>query len=424
MAEWKKFTNTDLPLAGVRVLSMEQAAALPFATRHLADLGAEIIRVQSHNRPAPQLGIDADALRNKLQLGLDLSKPRGPETFLRVAAHCDIVAHNFTPRVMRQYGLDYEGVRAVRPDVIYVSITGFGIGGPWGERPLFGPGSEAMSGHNLLIGEPDGWPGRPPTLVYSDDTCGLNAVFAVLAALDERDRGGGGAFIDLSLYECAVSLLGPVVAERSFGSATPSRVGNHDHNYAVHGVFTSPGHDRHVAVSALPDQTEALVEALGIAGPTESQVAAALSSMDAEEAASRLRAAGIAAVVVADASTQAADPHLSVRGFFGLLERRLAGIEGTYPHAGPAWGGGPGVTMTEPRPVGADSRLILRDIAGLTEAEIDALYAAGAAGEIPAPERAAPAPLDSGRLGVERGELSRVDERPLNWPAAKPEVTR
>ena len=115
------------PLAGVRGLSMEQAAALPFATRHLADLGAEVIRVESHTRAGPRG--DPDGLRNKRRLALDLSAEGGPQAFLRVAAGCDIVAHNFTPRVMRRYGIDYEGVRAVNEDVIYVSLTGFGAVG-------------------------------------------------------------------------------------------------------------------------------------------------------------------------------------------------------------------------------------------------------------------------------------------------------
>ena len=417
MADWRPFSNSDLPLAGIRVLSMEQAAALPFATRHLADLGAEVIRIQSHNRPAPPIGIDADALRSKRQLGLDLSKPGGRETFLKVAAHCDVVANNFTPKVMRRSGLDYDGVRAVNPDVIYVSLTGFGTGGPWGERPLFGPGSEAMSGHNLLIGEPDAWPGRPPTLVYSDDTCGLNAIFAILAAVDERDRTGRGQLIDLSLYECAVSQLGPLIAERAFGAPLPERIGNSDRNFAVHGVFAARGHDRHVAVSAREQQLPSLRQSLGLGDAVdEPSVGAAISLMAAEDAAGRLQAVGIAAAVVADASDQGADPHLWERNFFGLLERGLPGIEGIYPHAGPAWGGGPGRPMTEPRPVGADSRQVLREVAGITDAEVDALCEAGVVGETRQPAAAQQAP-EAGRIGIERGELSRVDVRFDGWRA-------
>ena len=142
---------------------MEQAAALPFATRHLADLGADVIRVQSHQRPAPD-SYDIELTRNKRQLAIDLAAPGGPEVFRRVAAACDVVCHNFTPQVVRKFGIDYESLRTLRPDLIYLELTGFGTDGPWRSRPLFGPGAEAVAGHNLLIGDPGQWPGRPPTI--------------------------------------------------------------------------------------------------------------------------------------------------------------------------------------------------------------------------------------------------------------------
>ncbi|MEX2373624.1 MAG: CoA transferase, partial [Dehalococcoidia bacterium] len=207
----------DRPLEGIRVLSMEQAAALPFAARHLADLGAEVILVESHARTGRSSLSEADLFRNKRRLGLDLATEGGPDLFRRVAAHVDVMAHNFTPRVMRKFGIDFDGIREVNPDVVYLSITGFGTTGPWGERPLFGPGAEAVSGHNLLIGEPDAWPGRPGTIVYADNNTGLNAAFAVLAALDHRDTTGEAVHIDLSLYEASIAHVGVAVTERAFG---------------------------------------------------------------------------------------------------------------------------------------------------------------------------------------------------------------
>jgi crotonobetainyl-CoA:carnitine CoA-transferase CaiB-like acyl-CoA transferase len=423
MRNWKPFTNADRPLSGIRVLSMEQAAALPFATRHLADLGAYVIRVQSHNRGAAGGGIEADATRSKRQLAIDLSRPGGPELFLRLAAVSDVVAHNFTPKVMRRYGIDYDGVRAVKPDVIYVSLTGFGTTGPWGDRPLFGPGSEAISGHNLLIGEPDAWPGRPGTIVYADNTCGLNCAFAVLAAIEERDLTGRGQHIDISLYETAVSHLGAIVSERAFGAPLPMRAGNHDGRYAVHGVFSTRGHDRHVAVAARAGELEALASALDIERADEDSVRAALAALEAEEAAARLQAAGIAASVVADASDQASDRHLWARGFFGTMRRSVPGFEGDYPHAGPAWGDGASVEMTEPGPAGADSREVLREVLDLGDNEIDALYEAGVTGEMlrPPPPRDTPGSV---RTAIERGELSRADAVFDRWRAAMTEARR
>ncbi len=413
----------DLPLAGVRVLSMEQAAALPFATRHLADLGADVIRVQSHKRSGAGVGIEADLSRSKRQLAIDLTAAGGPDVFLKVAAGCVVVAHNFTPKVMRRYGIDYEGVRAVNESVIFVSLTGFGTTGPWGERPLFGPGAEAVSGHNLLIGEPDAWPGRPGTIVYADYTCGLNAVFAILAALDERDRSGRGQHIDVSLYETAVSHLGPIVAERAFGAPLPGRAGNRDPGYAVHGVFATRGHDRHLALAVREGQLDDLRKALGLSVASERSVAAALADMTAEAAAERLQAAGIAAAPVADAADHAADVHLWERGYFGLLERTIPGLKGEYPHAGPAWGGGADLEMTEPHAVGADTRAVLAEAGGLTEAEIDALFAAGVVGELTPALTVTPAGPPPA-VWIERGELSRVDERFDGWRRARKQAGR
>lgn len=402
---------TEPVLAGTRVLALEQAVALPFATRHLADLGAEVIRVQSHKRREGGLG-QIDLTRNKRQLAIDLASPGGPEAFLRVAANCDVVAHNYTPRVVRQFGIDYERVRAVNPSVIYVSLTGFGTTGPWGERPLFGPGSEAVSGHNLLIGEPDGWPGRPGTIVYADATCGLNTVFAVLAAIDHRERTGEGQHIDISLYETQVAQLGPALAERALG-AEPNRCGNSDANYTLHGVFKCAGIDRHIAVAATDVQAPTIAAALALAELTESAFAAAVRERPAEDVVAQLQALGIPATVVSDASDVATDDHFWSRGYFGLVDRQLKGYEGTFPHMGPAWGGGPAVRVEESRAVGSDSAAILRDVAGYTEAEVRLLFEAETVGELPS--LAGSRSSEPNEVRVERGELSRVERDFGRW---------
>lgn len=404
----------SLPLAGVRALSMEQAAALPFATRHFADLGAEVIRMQSHRR-GPGAVLDAIANRNKLQLALDLAVPGGPEAFLSVASACDIVAHNFTPRVVRKFGIDYEGVKALREDVIYVSLTGFGTSGPWGERPLFGPGAEAMSGHNLLIGSPGGFsPGRPGTITYADNICGLNTAFAVLAALDERDRTGRGQHIDITLYETAVSQLGVAVAERAFGAPQPGRVANDDRGYAVHGVFDARGTDRHVAIAAREDQVAAVLGVL--AADSLDEVPGAIAAQDAEAVVERLQAAGVAAAVVADASETAEDAHLWARGTF----EPVMSEQGPLPAMGPAWGvvgGGEGVPRAAGRHVGADTRDVLARIGGLEGPAIDALFASGAAGELL--PQGTPGPLPVPGVAIDRGALARVDEPFDGWRLAR-----
>jgi crotonobetainyl-CoA:carnitine CoA-transferase CaiB-like acyl-CoA transferase len=405
------------PLEGLRMLSMEQAAALPFATRHLADLGAEVIRVES---PLRRGGLgEADLYRDKRRFGIDLGVAGAPEVFLRVAAGCDVVAHNFTPRVMRKYGIDFEGVRAVNPDVIYVSLTGFGTTGPWGERPLFGPGAEAVSAFNVMIGEPGAWPGRPGTIVYADNTCGMNAAFAILAALDERERTGHGQHIDISLYETAVAHIGAAVAERAFGGPLSVRIGNVDANFALHGVFATAGRDRHVAIAATAAQIDAVALVLGVDGVDAvdaGRIAAALAARDADEVADALQVAGVAAAAVADAAAHSADPHLWARGYFGVIEQ-----DGdAHPHAGPAWGGGAALRMVAPHHLGEDNDAVLRD-AGYTDAEIEALAATGVVGAQPS----APARVRADdALRIERGELARVDARHDGWRAARDRATR
>ena len=213
------------PLEGIRILSMEQAAALPFATRHLADLGAEVIRVQSHKRP---LGVlqEIHYYRNKKMIGLDLSHPEGPEVFRQLSDGVDIVAHNFTPRVMRKYGLDFDSLSSRNKNLIYCAVTGFGTTGPWADRPLFGPGAEAMSGQNSMIGEPGALtPGRPGTITYADNVCGLYLLFAVLGALEKRQKSSGSQHVEVSLYETGVAHIGCVLAERAAGAEIPEPIG-------------------------------------------------------------------------------------------------------------------------------------------------------------------------------------------------------
>jgi crotonobetainyl-CoA:carnitine CoA-transferase CaiB-like acyl-CoA transferase len=402
--KWNASLTRLAPLAGVRVLSMEQAAALPFATRHLADLGADVIRVQSHKRPAPDT-YDIEFTRNKRQLAIDLAAPGGPDVFRRVAAACDVVCHNFTPQVVRKFGIDYESLRALRPDLIYLELTGFGTTGPWRARPLFGPGAEALGGHNLLIGDPGRWPGRPPTITYADNNCGLYAVLALTDALARRDRLGTGSHLDISLYETAVSQLGPVLAERGLG-AVPGRNLNGDAAFAVQGSYPSADAGPYVALSVPPGAAAAAAAALGAADASEAGLAAALAARPAAAAVAALQAAGIPAAVAADAAALATDEHLWKRGYFGLLDRDDHGLDGEYPYSGPPFGGGADVAMRPAHPVGADSREILASVAGYPRGEIDELFAADTVGT-GAPARPGAEADPATRVG--RGELTRVD---------------
>jgi len=397
----------DQPLKDIRVLSMEQAAALPFATRHLADLGAEVIRVQSHKRTGSAY-IEGSLHRDKRMLGLDLAAPQGPQVFLKVAAGCDVVAHNFTPRVMHKYGIDYPAVKAVNENIIYCSLTGFGATGEWADRPLYGPGAEALSGQNLMTGEARAMtPGRPGTVTYADNICGLNLVFAVLAALEQRDRTGCGQHIDISLYETGVCQVGAAITERSFGGPLPHRIGNQDSNYAIHAVFETRGHDRHIALAVTEKQLATLLNTLELDTPRQLEVM--LKQQVGEKIVEKLQAVGIAASLVADAADVAADAQLWTRGYFGLFE----GDEEQRPQFGPAWGSGSQLVMQPPQHTGTDNIFVLRKFAGYSDAEISALTADGTIGTLE--QHAAPSARASDQTRIARGELSRVDAETSDW---------
>lgn len=237
--------------------------------------------------------------------------------------------------------------------------------------------------------------------------CGLYTAYAVLAALDERERSGRGQHIDISLYETMVAHLGPVLAERS-RHALPQRALNHDQRWAIHDVFDARGTDRHLAVTATDQQMPALAAALGLAEATVTAVATAVRDLDAEEAERRLQDAGIAASVVADASDTVADPQLWSRGYFEMRQVTEAGVATDYPHLGATWGGNASGVAAEPHEIGADNLAVLRGVGGLEDDEIARLVDNGAVGSV-TPERSN-RPEPDADIRIDRGELSRVDE--------------
>ena len=244
---------------------------------------------------------------------------------------------------------------------------------PWGERPLFGPGAEAVSGHNELIGD-SRWLAWPPgnDRVRRHHLRAAHRLRRHRRARRARPITGKGQHIDISLYETQVAQLGPVLVAAELGVET-TRVGNGDANFAIHDVFACRGLDRHVAVAVRDEQSDALKAALGLAEATPEALAARLAGRDAAEAAELLQASGIAARLVFDASDTAADADFWSRGYFGIVERtdgrRLS--KASTPASRPAWGSGPDVAIEESRAVGVDSAAILQELGGYTPAEVE-----------------------------------------------------
>jgi crotonobetainyl-CoA:carnitine CoA-transferase CaiB-like acyl-CoA transferase len=212
----------QLPLSGVRVLDLSNLLAGPMATMHLADYGADVIKVE-HPRNGDELrrwGHDKDGVglffkvlnRNKRTITLDLKSPRGQEIARALARDCDVVAESYRPGTLERWGLGYGDLRRENEDLIMLHVSGFGRTGPWAERRGFGTLAEAYAGAAYITGFPD----RPPLLPsfgLGDSSTAIFAAFAVMVALRYRDHHGGGQEIDLGLYEGLFTLLGPQAVE-------------------------------------------------------------------------------------------------------------------------------------------------------------------------------------------------------------------
>jgi len=211
------------PLQGVRILAAEQMQALPFATQLMAHLGAHVVKVEPPGRgdsgraSQPHI-VDEDGrrvgatyLRNSLgkrSLAIDLKRPEGAALFRRLVPHFDVVAENFTPGAMTRLGLGYEQLREVEPELVYVSISGFGhlAETPYDGWPAYGPVVEAMSG----IYEPNRRDGGPPPVVVAgalgDNATALFAVIGTLAALRHKERTGRGQHVDVAMYDSMIAM--------------------------------------------------------------------------------------------------------------------------------------------------------------------------------------------------------------------------
>jgi formyl-CoA transferase/CoA:oxalate CoA-transferase len=421
-----------LPLRGVTVLAWEQAVSLPAGTRLLADLGARVIRLDapSRGRARPRhLGNDLG--RNKESIALDLRDARGQEVFKALVRCMDVVCENFTPRVKRQYHLAYEDLIEVRPDLIMLSLCGYGQTGRMSNRPTFGPGIEASSGHARLTGFPDQPPLRPGSDFFADSATGFYAAFAISAALLRRKLTGKGQYIDLAMYEACAYHLTASLAQASLTGQDPPRRGNDDAAALVQGVFPANAPGRWLAVTVYPERAGAAAALLGCA-PEPATLRDALAGWarerSAEDGAARLQGAGIAAAPVLDVRDLTLNPQLRHRGAFGLV-RHSRPVNGyvAHPHMlspflVPGW---PRPTPTEAPLSGQDSRALLRELLDMSDEGIDALVADGIIAE--PPTAAAPVPeadMESIRRRLEWQVLAGYDPDPgrtLGLPRATAE---
>jgi crotonobetainyl-CoA:carnitine CoA-transferase CaiB-like acyl-CoA transferase len=212
MGVWGETAASTGPLAGVKILDLSSVVMGPYATLILADLGADVIRIESGSgdpmrhagrSPAPGMGPIFMALnRNKRSVVLDLKSPEGTQAARRLAAECDVFFHNIRAEAIERLGLGYEAVRALKPDVVYVHCSGYGSDGPYAGRQAYDDLIQAVSGFADLLPRTlqDGRPRYMPALV-ADKTAGLYAAYATLAALFHHERTGEGQFVEAPMFE-------------------------------------------------------------------------------------------------------------------------------------------------------------------------------------------------------------------------------
>jgi formyl-CoA transferase len=395
--------DTAGPLAGLRVLEATTTWAGPMCGCLLADFGADVVKVEhpageiARRSPPflpgtdPPLSFMHETVnRNKRSLALDLHHEAGRALFLRLAARSDVVVENFRPGTADAWGIGYGAVRAVRPDVVYVSISGFGQWGPDHDRVGYDPLAQAASGFLSLNGSPEGEPLKSPTFL-ADDLAGVHAALAALAALRHRDATGEGQHVDIALLDSLLFqstgylTLGALGADlprlgNQFRVAAPANTYRCRDGRIMAGVLLDAHWKRLVALLGCPELGEDPRYATALARiERRDEVDALLAAWAAErnvaDAVAELGLVSVPAAPVRSYAEAAADPHVRARDMLQEVARPDAA---RVPVTGPAAKlSRTPLAVRRPAPaLGADGEAILREL-GVDAAERSALVDAG-----------------------------------------------
>jgi formyl-CoA transferase len=401
--EFYRDARADLagPLAGIRVLDLTTVWSGPMASCLLGDLGAEVIRVEMPRNRAGQVPpqIPGTGLswfhqtvnRNKRSVGLDLRVPAARDAFLKLVATADVLVENFLPGTLDGWGVGYGDCRAVRPDLVFVSISGFGQFGPDSGRRGYDPMVLAASGWMALNGDPDGDPVKAPSFL-ADDLVALHAAVAALAALRHRDVTGEGQHVDVAMLDSILFSSGGFptlgatgVPLRRWGNQAEFIVPADAYRCADGQVYLVAALDRHWRVLARLIGRPELARAPGFATNDERRdnrdavnqaIAQWCRPRKADDVVAELESHGLAGARVRSFAESAADPHVRARG---MLQETVLSNGTRAPITGPAakFARTPTSVRTGAPVAGADTERVLLDI-GLRPEEIDALRAAGA----------------------------------------------
>ena len=408
-----------LPLEGVRVLDLSYVFAVPYLAGLLADLGAEVVKVEAPNRldqsrslfgpyldndpgedPYNRTGTFYTLNRGKRSLVLDLKSDAGRDVLRRLVAKSDIVLDNFTPRVMRGWSTTFEDLCSINPGIIMLSNTAYGSTGPWSSFPGQGTTLEATMGLTRYSGYADDKPWKIGQS-YPDFLACWSGLLAIMAALVHRKRTGEGQWIDLGMYQLGAAVIPEALLQLQADGRELDRTGNQDPTTAPSGLYRALGTDAWLAITVTDDDSwHRLVETVdddrlrdcrysACAGRLQhrDEVDAVLSGWvqrhDAEELAALLQDRGVCAGAVADSQTLLLDEHLRARNFFEVVQH--------HAPVGPRPVIGRPFRLTERRPriprgaptFGDGNRSVLQEFIGMDDAEIDGLYETGVVADRP-----------------------------------------
>ena len=401
-------------LTGVRVIDLTMGYAGPLATSLLASMGAEIVKIESlqvpdwwrgrHGWTGPEdMGYEQSfqynsVNRNKLGITLNLRHPYGVEAFKRLAAISDVVIENYSPRVMANFGLGYDTLRELRPDIVMVSMPAFGRDGPWKDYIGFGQTMEAASGLTYF----NGYEGGQPLLLPNgaDPFVGLNGANAVMLALVHRADTGTGQFVEVAHMEAVTPFVGERLLSWQMGNKGPAnRKGNSSDWMAPDGCYRAKGDDQWVVIAVASDEEwDRFCDTTGdpafkadqrfrtVRGrlahkqELDALIEAWTKERDRDEIVASLQGAGVAAGMVLADKDLTSDPHLRETGFFHSLERRYAGVH-EYPRAPIRFSRSPQQKPTAAPTLGQYNEYVLREMLGFTQDQLQEMKADKVIGE-------------------------------------------
>jgi len=418
-----------MPLKNYRVLDLSRIWAGPYCTKLFADMGAEIIKMESlsvydsHRGPvSPARGIAAypdgepgeepwnrngwfNCLHmSKYGVTLELTKPEGRRVFEQIVSISDVVIENFRQGSLERLGYTYEELRKHRPDLIYVSMPAFGNTGPWKGYLGYGIGQEQLSGMAHMTGYRGDGPMKSG-INHGDPITGSHSAGVLMAALRHRRKTGKGMFIDVSQQESSVALMGPEVLAYQMTGQEPERLGNRSRWYAPANSYPCAGEDRWVTIAATNDeQWKSLTQAMDAAGMADDPRFATVDkrrenhddldavisewtmSQEASDIAQKLQNAGVPAGPVLRGPDLLQDPHYKDRGTFVTVDHSQVGPK-QYPGIPWKMSETPGKVRWPSPTLGQHNRDVYGELLGLFGSEIDKLEQTGIIGTKPTGSR-------------------------------------